>query len=488
VEHDPTPFKEDALPTDHGVGSRHTKIDPVAVKKRDDIPTEKGVRALLSDAVPGTERLTPEEEEFCRKSLLQGTVDTTTGVHTITYTFDSIPAAWYMGKRAASLEKLDANERELAREYIRDIESKLKGTKIKFVEALPGQARKANIPILKGDVLLEGADAFNLGEREYRPIVLDKRQICQSKENFKHLLEHECGHALGFSHPEANGKGGKAGGDNPNFDTDHTIMSYNSGEIRNPGWGRYEIAAARRYYGTFPEDPDRLVTIDELVSARALVAGERSTLDLRNAPGYTGHLEVSDDRISGYLKTPEGTGDPVKARFLEKTKFRDVLGAGSDVKLWLTGNTLPNHLEGGNGNDTLSARYGRDTLTGNGGKDIFTLSASSGFLNIITDYTSNVDHLSFIDASGPRQTPICKANLYYCDDYPVGEKPSKGTELVVFDQNGGRLASAFLVNVTPAELAVEIERNLTPYDISRDAPPEHGLPNLPNDGNKTRGK
>lgn len=182
---------------------------------------------------------------------------------------------------------------------------------------------------------------------------------------------HEIGHSLGLSHP-----GGSAS--NSNYDSDSTIMSYNSGaQVTNPATALgthaitpmiHDIAATQFLYGANYNTRiyDDLYTLDGTKQAwtiwdadgedtlrvgvnetRNAVLDLRGGLDENDNPYWS---SVGDEYVAIALdagNTNTGTVDIENA----------VGGLGDDL---IIGNDLDNTITGNGGNDTLDGGLGND--------------------------------------------------------------------------------------------------------------------------------
>lgn len=354
-----------------------------------EVTREAGVRALLSDIFPGESPLTHEQIETCRTTCLKGSTPDADGVPVFTYTFNPPkPKTHWLGwgDSAKSYEAPNQALRDITRNQMARLEEI---TNIRFKESPPGEEAKACLGILAADVLLSDTEAYAERRGDMRLLVIDKtRGVTDS------TVMHEIMHGLGFSHPSADKKGMKSGGDNPLYSADSTIMSYNPGKkiFASPGLSYLDVTALHLIFGEpkKPIYPD-IIKPTVLSDKRYLYDTHPLTLDIRGIP--LGILTIDDKEITGHFYTNATDVGDIKKMTLVGTymvynsQLKDVLADNNtDTYLTLTGNDLPNRLQGGAAEDILTPRGGNDTLTGNGGHNTFIIDGKSGFNNVITDY------------------------------------------------------------------------------------------------------
>jgi len=455
-----------------------SKINPVTghpaapVKLNPDAVTEEeGVRQLLSSLSPKEGGWNPDghETRIGHKK---------NGVWVITYTFDASGLAkpgfhlFPSWDEVRNLRRLKKESRKLVSEITAIIEQ---NANIRFEHvAEDGDINRADIRFFR---MKEPPDKDTGADTDGK--LIRNIRFAESHTENPHSILHEILHALGLSHPGANGLGGKAGGDNESYNKDTTVMSYNKGDMGFTGLGPFDVAALQKIYGP-SKNCSTPMTLGpaNLVGTRFIDAGS-VTLDLRDERYKTGGLTVREGKIEGALATDEDkeftvgqeTGTrvevynpkPVKLRMVGDTKIKDVLADNehTNVKLRLTGNELPNRLQGGKATDELTPRGGLDVLTGNGGWDEFGLDSKSGFDNTITDFDPSLkqDVLKL-------QAPIAKVELRPNDILREG-KLYKATEVWARDKEGNSVASVQVLGVTPEELK---KHGSLVYEVSPEDP------------------
>lgn len=398
---------------------------------RDMASEAEGVRALLSDLPPpGKER---------EAELIQGRMEN--GVRTISYSFDAERPQHLRHqiiKYATNVQALDNTERDKVREGLYAIE---KIANIRFCEASPEEKEQADIRYFKGKITDKETSGYMIKCDQGREIMLDN----EHSDNVDTAL-HETLHALGLSHPDANGKGGMAEGKNPLYSKDTTVMSYNWGRSPVNSLGPFDVAALQFLYGKPPpeEEPQR-VTAEGVTDMKFLFGQLPLTVDLRG-DNRTGDLVVNTDKgIVGFINDSDGqSSKDVVTRLVSSTRIKDVLTSPeTQVNLVIVGNELPNRLQGGNDCDALTAHGGNDILTGRDGADRFIFDDKSGFHNIITDLEPS-DTIDFKPAA------IAMVEIKSCD--------GKNTGITARDSAGKPMTSVYILNATPEQVAERILR------------------------------
>jgi len=454
-----------------------SKINPStghpAVPNPDAVTEAEGVRALLSDLSSKDGGWNPNDSAMRIEGYMEN------GVRIITYTFDALQRAnpdFYplgIGDPNRDIERLHDIDRKAVRETLDDIE---KIINVRFRETKEEDMWRANIRYFKAR-MTDGAAGRSGGRRKpIRDIVLSKKY----SEDLDIIL-HETQHALGISHPGANGEAGDAGGKNKNYNKDTTIMSYNAGTIGSSGLGPFDVAALQYMYGKSkmesPAAPP--LTAAQLLGHRYLDSSQPLTLDLRNTDQAEGDLFINGKFIHGIVDIKNNAVKQIKIRTVGETQIKDVLADSStNLRLALTGNDLPNRLQGGRLGDTLTPRGGLDRLTGNGNWDEFKIDGKSGFANVIMDFNPEKDRdvLTF-------ETPISKVELRYVDGFLLEGKLHKSTEIWAKDKDGNAVASVQVLGITPRQLAESISQEPVNKNIAvhilHDAPLEIPVAEIP---------
>ena len=229
------------------------------------------------------------------------------------------------------------------------------------------------------------------------------------------VLIHEVGHALGLKHPFAHEQAGEGDvAESPYLTgteetTSWTVMSYESEKAQYLlQFSPFDIAALQYLYGPSPtaRSTDDTYSISasgpnfiwdgagtDTLSASSLSAA--ATLYLE--PGYWGYIGSQTDTISAAGQVTVNFGSVIENL---------VGGAGNDK---LFGNSQPNLISGGLGNDTLWGAAGNDTLDGGGGADTvsytglradYTIAAFAGGFTVSSstdgaDTLLNAEYLAF---------------------------------------------------------------------------------------------
>lgn len=215
---------------------------------------------------------------------------------------------------------------------------------------------------------------------------------------------HEIGHALGLRHPDLVG-------DNPNYDNQYTVMSYNEHphaffrDVTQTSTGYswqswyvqpttpmlYDIAAIQHIYGanTAYNTGDNLYTFDphtpffktiwdagghDTISAANF--SKNCTLDLR--AGHFSTLTIESDPLPiGYSggSIPTYYGQDNLTIAFSVTIENATGGKGNDK---LIGNWTKNVLNGGQGNDTMAGGKGNDIYIVNSSGDVVIEDVQSG--------------------------------------------------------------------------------------------------------------
>ena len=129
---------------------------------------------------------------------------------------------------------------------------------------------------------------------------------------------------------------------------------------------------------------------------------------------------------------------------------------GNDQVNTLTGNRANNMLDGGSSNDTLIGGQGSDTLTGGSGRDTFRFTSAphTNDTDLITDFISGVDKLSFSKAAFTgfgSQTKLTTGQFASGAGLSAATSPIQrflfdtNTRLLRFDSDGSGIAQALTV-------------------------------------------
>lgn len=287
------------------------------------------------------------------------------------------------------------------------------------------------------------------------------------------MVTHEILHALGLSHPGANGKGGEAGGKNPLYTDASTLLSYRNDDdsersrfpSRFAGLGPYDVAALQYVYGE-PHDKKQqsVLTLDDIVHNGTVYSKKSVTLDLKSTEkNYSKvDMDLSSPNFDQQLKISEvdpttGKRKSTLRRIDVDTQIENVLlPSESTIQLTVTGNKLRNKLQGGAHVDALIPYGGNDTLTGGGGNDQFIIMPHSGFGNIITDFQLDYNKDSMAEMIVVEDPAIKRAKLYTRDDYKIDGVPKSGTEIIFMGDKNTPVSSLFVVGIKPEEIQSKI--------------------------------
>lgn len=373
---------------------------------------EEAIQALMSDIDAGA------------ASTIRGPVNLATGRTVITYTFgsdDTLSANSYREPTAEEREQakqdrsklpdglmlspmtnLDTPKKEYMRSAIRKAMDEIETyANVEFQEVSHvDQVDNANLRFFSGDITGEGGHASATSNPfEPREVFLNDFEFSNAASvtpgtpGYTAVL-HEITHGMGFSHPNANGRSGRAGGDDPNYTTVGSVLSYNvEGNVK--GLGAYDVAALQFGYGKAQPDmqePERKpLTVEELLPSSLLYSPSAEVdIDLRNFKGDVNydridaalhHMLPANPVISGYLDNK-----PFSLTIAQNVQVRNLDATGSRVGITAVGNALPNKISGGLDDDWITPRGGDDTLTTGPGFDKIILDRESGVDNVVTDF------------------------------------------------------------------------------------------------------
>ena len=214
--------------------------------------------------------------------------------------------------------------------------------------------------------------------------------------NHMATITHELGHALGLRHP-------KDDGDNPDFSTASTIMSYNDASTKAFKYKDFSINdlnALAQLWGTNKTRNSRLKTRIPFPQADC----GSQTLET---------LDIPKDQI------PDAFGSN-KADFLKASQPNPSLyGFGGDDTL--IGSAGRDTLGGGGGHDLLNGGPGNDTLYGNQGKNRFIITEGEG-IDKVMFFTQGKDSIQ-VDHTGEKLSIERNDNNYtiFSDDNKLAE-------------------------------------------------------------------
>jgi len=267
----------------------------------------------------------------------------------------------------------------------------------------------AKITIREADIGTAGVAGFadNPGDQN-SDIVLDRSNGLTSR-----LITHEIGHSMGLQHP-----GGA--GDNPNYDTTSTVMSYN-------GTGSkimiYDIWALQQKYGgkhntnrgdtIYTFDVSSVTSTDEFSGTKVITGnatiwdgdidgvarrgsadtyGNHYTEDTYDASGMTQNMILDLREGIDYYSGRVGGAQKIWTAFGSNID-NAIGGSGDDL---INGNQFDNKLTGGAGKDTMTGDMGDDTLTGGADADRFITGAGVGN-DVIMDFDSTEGDVIVLD-------------------------------------------------------------------------------------------
>lgn len=365
------------------------------------------------------------------------------GVRVLTYSFESHSHHDWSGT-AEQIAEMQPDQREAVRRALHEIEMV---ANVRFDELSSSQnPEKADIRYFRAS---PGKNVnFWTGITKMsapRDVLINKHPGPKSFEaggDYNDTILHETCHALGLSHPAANGGFGGSGGTNAAYTRADTVMSYNhgaSGDSDKHKWvntsvglGPFDIAALQVIYGQAKESAQRPTVIKAAdlpgISTLWRSDGAAFTLDLTDGSG-----ELSIDRSA------TGVADQIFGTINNKNvvvRLAPGMTIG-EVKVWpnpgisviMTGSPrLPDILKGGEGNDTLTPMGGGDTVRSGGGLDTLVLKPGSGRNNIVEDFDPAKDQVRIEGAK--------RAELRPAD--------AGSTEVRVKDDAGKVIASAIL--------------------------------------------
>jgi hypothetical protein len=314
-------------------------------------------------------------------------------------------------------------------------------------------------PVGKGEkldiIIVEHNDGKSTGDGStpgVRPVVMSKDLSAEDYSFGKKgygTLTHEIFHTLGMSHPGAKVEditmGPKSGGDNPLYDLESTIMSYNHTgtlQVMRP----FDIATLQFLYGKARNtSASQDIKLSDLTES-SVIAPRKATLDLTDA--ISGYLMVdfAEQNISGTLVDKNKISHPLRAYYGPDAAIAELhINPAADIILDQYGSDKPDQLQaGGVGNNRLIPRNGNDTLTLGKGNDRIELGPHSGMNNVMHGFDAAKDHIEMTGAK--------RAELRYRDDFKIGESIVSGTEILFKDEQGKILSSLFAKERNPEEI------------------------------------
>ncbi len=219
---------------------------------------QQAVHDLLSDLRKDSGGWNPNGDQ----PSIQGKMEN--GTRVITYTFDASPFKDQEGSLSGHARFAQA-ERAALQQVLSEIE---KHINVKFrCVGHADSADQADIRFCRGNFV----NPPHLNGKKIGGTTLPENHIIISShfsppefDNGKYgynTIAHETLHALGLSHPGSNGRGGQDGGNDPRYNKDTTVMSYNpspkacSDPQANPmlGLRQFDIAALQYIYGPSQE-------------------------------------------------------------------------------------------------------------------------------------------------------------------------------------------------------------------------------------------
>ena len=376
---------------------------------------------------------------------IEGTMED--GVRIITYSTNAPAKKAYLSHGVTRL--IPVHHPEHIAEVSRALKQVESFANVKFKQLSGMDAGQAEIVIFLGH-----GRKFKVGG--YANTHGKQRDIVVKPNHFNYAFTHELGHALGLSHPdhatEKNSRRSKrsvASGNSPAYNEDGTIMSYRGGQVDDgdENFGPYDIAALQSMYGK-PKNtsPHQVIQTDKGVPSTIYSEEPVSLMVSDKSPESFSDIalpNVTDDKLRLFEE---------QHRLAFGTQIANILADESRTKpLDMMGNTLPNTLRGGSGDDRLTTKGHNDMLTGGKGRDAFVLSAHSKH-NHITD-------LSPVDGDQivlPKETKNVQLDTSYRYNKEV-------TLLFARDEHHALISSAIIYEQRPKDVAKTLKSHASKH-------------------------
>lgn len=279
---------------------------------------------------------------------------------------------------------------------------------------------------------------------------LDKRCFDHGSNGYFYFL-HETLHAVGLSHPFGS-NGGRDGGENPEFDKDATVLSYNKGKLNCYGLGPFDVATLHYLYGTpggsgvHVADGAKLAVTDTIFAPSGVAQLDFShstmpgqlTIDMGSAEFHA--------QVGGVMTVAPDDNRWIGTRLALGTQLNHVMTDDKTAARFVVkGNAAANVMQGGKEQDRFTAVGGNDVMTGRDGRDIFVFDGQSGHNNIVTDFTK--DDFLFVGKD------VVKVEVM---PYAASSGNPQGLKVTMHDAAGAAVASVFLPNADLAELPKQV--------------------------------
>ncbi len=408
--------------------------------KVDNVPLEMAIRALTSDIKKSAGGWNPDGYN----TPIQGHFEN--GVRIITYTFDALPSlSFNKADGISNLSPLGAEQRDAVVRCFDEIQ-KVANVKFRLV-GHKEKIEKADLCFLQANLEHDKGLQIGTGSKT-RCVIINKSisvdGLADGNDGYG-TMAHEILHALGVSHPDANGKGGDAGGYNPLYTNKSTIMSYN--ETYPQLLQKYDLAVLQYIYGKSKhvQEEQVLRLTDE---PNPLIYSEKKVrLELENSDPVPRSVDLELPR---FRKTPQAAVPDFTALPTSK--------AGFDVY----GNNERNEVHSEHVRTSFWPKNGNDRFyVGEKGGEVI-LCPKSGFDNIVEGFVAP----PLSGASGVGQGGQGKCVIDICSDLKtsqkaelrsvqreLGGKSVAGTNVMVLDAENKPLASVFVAGLSPQETA-----------------------------------